>query len=98
MNLFPLIVSWAVLAVIVLALAVYRKLIAAKEDDMLHVRDSEVQLVASQASIANKLEVIDRWGKILTAGALLYGLALAALYVYMDWQESSSRLIRQVGV
>jgi hypothetical protein len=38
--------------------------------------------VADQANVAHKLDVIDKWGKILTVVAVVSGLAIAAAYVY----------------
>ena len=59
----PLVVSWAILATAVLALALYRRVVANKEDDYVHV---SVDVAAQQTAVAKKLEVIDKWGKILT--------------------------------
>jgi hypothetical protein len=82
----PLAVSWAVLALVVLGLIVYRKKIAAAEDDTLHVLDASA--TSQQSSIARKLESIDRWGKVLTAVAFLYGLVVAAVYLYNVWNAT----------
>ena len=81
-NLLPYIVFWGVLAVVVLALIVYRKSIADQEDDSLHL---EGNAPGNQVALAHKLALIDRWGKSLTVVAVLYGLALAAAYVYQIW-------------
>jgi peptidoglycan/LPS O-acetylase OafA/YrhL len=82
MNMIPLVVSWAVLASAVLALALYRKSIAAKEDDNVHVN---TDMAAQQIALAKKLEGIDRWGKILTIIAGVFGLILVALFLYNGW-------------
>lgn len=82
MNMIPLIVSWAVLASAVLALALYRKSIAAKEDDNLHVN---TDIAAQQIAVAKKLEAIDRWGKILTIVAAVFGLLIIGLFLYNGW-------------
>ena len=60
-------ILWVVLAVTVLALFVWRKTVARNEDDNLHVLDgAAVQQTRQQAAVAQKLELIDKWGKILT--------------------------------
>jgi hypothetical protein len=75
----PLIAIWSVLALAVLVLFIRRKMVAAREDDNIHVMSGPNP---EQALIAAKLEVIDKWGKILTVLALIFGLALVALYIY----------------
>lgn len=82
MNMIPLVVSWAVLATAVLALAFYRRAIANKEDDYLHV---STDVASQQIALAKKLEVIDKWGKILTIAAAVFGLIILALFLYNGW-------------
>jgi hypothetical protein len=53
------------------------------------VLDADAGMAAQQATVAKKLEVVDRWGKILTILVVVYSLALAALYIYFVWQEST---------
>ena len=90
MTITPWVVSWATLAMVVIALAVYRKVVSVHEDDSLHVSDREAELVVQQQILARKLDWIDRWGQILTVIALVYGLALAGSYLYMGWIERNS--------
>jgi len=89
MNLIPYVAVWAVLALVVIVLIVYRSKIAGQEDEGLHVLDSDVAKVPAQLAIAKKLEAIDRWGKLLTVIAILYGLALGGLYLYSLWQGTT---------
>jgi hypothetical protein len=84
-NLLPFIVLWMILSVVVMGLIAYRKWIAKDEDDSLHVMDAEVGIVARQEIVGRKLESIDRWGKALTAIALVYGLFVGAGYLYQNW-------------
>jgi hypothetical protein len=94
MSLVPFTVAWSVLATVVIALAVYRSRLASRDDEMIHVHDSEAGLIARQQVTARKLEVIDRWGKALTIVALLSGLALAGAYGWHVWNESNKIVIR----
>lgn len=84
MNLIPLVVSWAILATAVLALALYRRAISVKEDDNVHV---SVDVSAQQVAIAKRLDAIDKWGKILTIAAGVFGLILLALFLYNGWMN-----------
>jgi hypothetical protein len=81
-NLIPYLAIWSVFAFAVIVLLVMRKMVASKEDDQLHVLDGAPTSAAEQVTVAHKLDVIDKWGKILTAITLVFGLAIGALYVY----------------
>lgn len=80
---------WAVLALLVLGIAIYRKVLSNKEDDTMHLADAEAGLVSEQTVLARKLEVIDKWGKLLTVVVVVYGLVLAGLLLYQGWVEAS---------
>ncbi len=87
MNLFPLLVVWIVLALGVLALFLWRQAVARGEDDSLHVMHGAL---TDQTSLAQKLEVIDKWGKITTVITVVLGLLIAAAYVYGQFAGRSS--------
>lgn len=89
MNFIPFVVSWAALATVVLALAVYRHFVARNEDDFIHVGTDHVP---EQQSLAKKLDGIDRWGKGLTIVAAVYGLAIAAMLMYTAWVDSGTKI------
>jgi hypothetical protein len=89
-DIVPFAVVWALLASVVLALIVYRYSVSRHEDDTLHVLGANV--ATEQTSVAHKLEVIDRWGKILTAITVLYGLAMVAAFLYLSWVQGSTTL------
>jgi hypothetical protein len=84
----PFVILWAVLAVVVIAMIVWRRMVTTHEDDSLHVL--EPGTVQQQVGVAHKLEQIDKWGKILTIVVVVYGLILAGLYFYQTWIASSS--------
>jgi heme A synthase len=78
-DLRPFVGLWIVLAATVIALFIWRKIVAGKEDDSLHVNSG---VLTDQTVIAQKLEQIDKWGKIMTAITVFLGLLVAAAYVY----------------
>ncbi|MBI1787608.1 MAG: hypothetical protein HYR60_08680 [Acidobacteria bacterium] len=94
-NFEVLVVLWTILAAVVIALAVYRKWVARGEDDSLHVLEDAVTEVPRQAAMSQRLDIIDRWGKILTVVALVYGVALAVVYLFNVWTESSKTVWTQ---
>ena len=89
-DLRPFFVLWGVLAVVVLALLGWRKAISSHEDDSLHVSGGDV--APQQVAMANKLDQIDKWGKLLTVAAVAYGLLLAAVYLIQSWMASSRQI------
>ena len=86
-NFIPFLASWIVLAAGVIAMIAWRKVVTRQEDDSLHVLDSGA--ATHQVDVTHKLDVIDKWGKILTAVTVGYGLVLGALYLYQSWVEMS---------
>lgn len=85
-----LIILWGVMAASVLVLIVWRKSVARNEDDQLHVLNTAV--VANQAEVAHKLEVIDKWGKIVTAVTVAFGALIAGLFIYQTFAQSSTTI------
>jgi hypothetical protein len=78
----PFVIFWAVLGVATLALALYRIILALHEDDCVHLAAGEERLIPGQVATFHKLGLIDRWGMTLTVATVMFGLALAAFYLY----------------
>jgi hypothetical protein len=90
MSLIPFLILWVALALTVLALFVWRKMVSRGEDDNLHVLDGgAAQKTAAQLAVAEKLDLIDKWGKIVTVVALVFGVILGGLFVYQSWIQNS---------
>ncbi len=90
MSFIPFIVLWCLLAVTIMALFVWRKMVASKEDDNLHVLDGASAVKSSeQVAVAQKLDLIDKWGKIVTVVVVVYGVILAGAYVWQSWLQNS---------
>ena len=83
------VVLWLALALCVLAVAMYRKMLATQEDDIVHVTSGESKVISKQFQVAQKLETIDRFGKTLTIVLVVYGVALAAWFFYQGWMQSA---------
>lgn len=88
LNFTPYFVIWGAMALAVIAMLFWRKSVASHEDDSLHVSGGEAS--SRQVAVAHKLEVIDKWGKTLTVVTVLFGLLLAALFVYQGWVQAST--------
>ena len=88
MNLTPFALIWACLAAVVIGLGLYRKLVTRNEDDYVHVAEGEARLIPQQIATAQRIEVIDRWEKILIVVTLVAGVLLGCAYLYQMWVES----------
>jgi hypothetical protein len=95
MNWTPFIAIWSFFAAIVLALAAYRKMLAGREDDSLHVSEGSARLIPQQVANAQRINVVEKWGKSLTAVVVVAGLIMAGLYFYGVWQMSTGNAIVQ---
>ena len=84
MSFMPFVVILIVLAIIVLALLVYRGKLTSHEDDAIHINESEQGVVGHQEMLAVKLAKLDRIGKILTALVIVGSIALLAAYIYIN--------------
>jgi hypothetical protein len=87
-NALPFVVSWLVLACVVLALGVYKAILyarAGKQEFPPHIFDMSRDQ-AARIDVATHLEeAVEKWGKILTVVTVAYGLALFGVCVYQAW-------------
>lgn len=88
MNLMSFVVIWTAMALTVLGLAFYRKFVARREDDLIHLSDGEAKLIPRQFAVAHTLKVVDRWGKTLTILMVVGGLLLEAIFIYQHWSQT----------
>jgi hypothetical protein len=78
---------WAILAISLAALAVYRMITVRGKYTMLHLPDSERGLMPQETAFTHRLDHIDRCGKMLTIAIILYTASLpVAFLIYMAWQ------------
>ncbi len=81
-------ILWAVLTVVVIMLAVFRKFASRKEDAFVHLADSEVPVITEQATVARKLDKIDFWGKTLTVVDVAFFAVLLGVVFFNAWRSS----------
>jgi hypothetical protein len=80
---------WLALAAVIAAMALYRKRVSADEDDAIHLTAGTERLVQHQEEVAGRLSTIDKWGKTLTALEVVFGLALAGIWLYQAWLDGA---------
>ena len=88
-NFTPWMILWAALALAVLVMAGYRKIVSVREDETLQLVNPSESV--RQVAISHKLERIDKWGKLLTVVAAIYGLLLVLGYTYQTWVQATYR-------
>ena len=81
----PFVIVWLLLAVCVAALAMYRKFVSNREDDIVHLAPGESQFVSKQTNLAQRLQKLDFWGKTLTIVLAVYGMALLGIFDYREY-------------
>lgn len=89
LNMQLLLGVWAAIFAAYVSVSILRWNLGKREDDHLHVTDSE-QLISSQTAIAHKLDVLDRWKTGLLILTITSAAAIGALQVWRVWQESGS--------
>ncbi len=82
-----LLAGWVALGLVVIALAVYHKMLVKREYISLHV-DADSGMVGQQAAATHRIDMVEKWGKALTTVEVLYGLGLATMYLYAVWTLS----------
>jgi len=93
-NFVTYLVIGAVFAVVVGGLAMYRRHLSNAEFDTLHISDAEVTQISEQETLAARIAVIDRWGKVLTVGLVVYCLVIASIFLYHGWQ-ANAKIVNQ---
>ena len=76
--------SWVGLVAVVLLLALYRLILTRGLYTVLHVRRSELSLIPEQILQDRRLQRVDFLGQILTVFAIVLGLLLATIYMYVS--------------
>jgi len=83
-NLTPFVFLGALLLISVAAMVIWRKVVAQTEDDHLHVLDAKPHM-AEQMTVVQKLEFIDKWGKLLTIITVVYLILVSALFIWKQF-------------
>jgi hypothetical protein len=81
-------IVWAVLTMVVITLALFRKFAARNEDAFVHLADSEAPVISEQATVARKLDKIDYWGKTLTIVDIAFLVVLLGIVFFNAWRSS----------
>ena len=80
MSLALYVILWAVLALVVVGMAIYRNILGIHEPALHVARRPET---AQEAEEFSREEKIERWGQRLTVIVIVYGLVLASAYLFI---------------
>jgi hypothetical protein len=81
-------IVWALLTVVVITLALYRKFAARNQDAFVHLTESEAPIISQQVTVARKLDKLDFWGKTLTVVDISFLIVLVGIISYNAWRIS----------
>ena len=84
-SLTPFLVILLMLIAALILVAFWRKTVAVQEDPALHLGAAHARTAAEQVAVAKKLAQIDKWMKVLSVVAVVFGLLLGALALYKAW-------------
>jgi hypothetical protein len=70
------------MTVVIAAIALYRKIVTRREDEVLHIADPSGEISVNERNVARSLKKVDNVGIALTVVTALYGIALFAIYLY----------------
>ena len=80
------------LALVVIALFLYRRWLENHDDPYIHLHDDshDSTIVTTQSSMAKRLDVVDKLKNGLLIAVILYALAIAAFAIYSAWNNPGS--------
>lgn len=84
-----LVIVWFIIGLATAGLALYRKVLSMREEDLIHLGPGEERLIPQQTAMARRMDTIDAWGKSLTIATVAMGLVLAAVYLYGAWVQNN---------
>lgn len=89
MNLVLNLSILGVLIVLAIAAGIYRKWLEDHCDNLLHLHNDshDATLVSTQSAVCKRLEMMAKLRTALVIAIIVYGLAIAAIAIYMAWNN-----------
>jgi hypothetical protein len=84
-DLRPFVALWSIVIAALIVVSLWRRTVAVQEDPALHLGAAHAGTADVQIALAKKLEQIDKWVKILSVIAVVFGLLLGAAALYKAW-------------
>jgi hypothetical protein len=92
MNLNFHLILCGLLALVVIALFVYRRWLENHDDPYIHLHNDshDSSIITSQTSMSKRLDTIDKVKNGLLAAVVLYALAIVAMGIYIAWNSNNA--------
>ncbi len=88
MNLMALLlILWAGLTVVLIALLIYRSTLAMHEDDQLFLDSAEAHMAKEQEELLVKMDKLQPWVRICGAASALLILGIAGRFIYTNFNR-----------
>ena len=91
MNLTYHIVALVVLIAAVIGLYLYRRWLENHDDHYIHLHNDahDASIISTQASMAKRLDAVDKLKNAGLVAVIVYAVAIAAMAVYIGWNSST---------
>jgi hypothetical protein len=91
MNITLHIVLCAVLALIAVGVALYKKWLEDHDDHYIHLHNDAVdtRIITTQATMAKRIEGLEKATRYLTIAVIVYAVFIGGLAAYMAWTASA---------
>ena len=91
MNLTYHIVALVVLIAAVIGLYLYRRWLENHDDHYIHLHNDahDASIISTQASMAKRLDTVDKLKNAGLVAVIVYAVAIAAMAVYIGWNSST---------
>jgi len=91
MNLTYHIVALVVLIAAVIGLYLYRRWLENHDDHYIHLHNDahDASIISTQASMAKRLDAIDKLKNAGLIAVIVYAVAIAAMAVYIGWNSNA---------
>ena len=90
MNLMFHAVTLLILVCAVCGLYLYRRWLENHDDPYIHLHNDahDTSIINTQTSMAKRLDMIDKLKNAGLIAVILYGLGIAAMFVYIGWNSN----------
>jgi hypothetical protein len=90
MNIMYHVGALVVLIAILAGLYLYRRWLENHDDPYIHLHNDahDASIINTQTSMAKRLDMIDKLKNAGLIAVILYGLGIAAMFVYIGWNSN----------
>lgn len=89
MNLIVNLILCGVLVLVVVALYLYHRWLENHQDHYIHLHNDahDASIISSQATMAKRIEMVEKLKNGLLIAVIVYAVAIAAMAIYSAWNN-----------